>query len=64
MKEVVHTSRMKIVQEERPLRRVHLEGFEEPIRFGIHSGIAAFYGMTPTEQVPATLDHLVAAVGG
>ncbi|HSR52109.1 MAG TPA: hypothetical protein VLV83_14860 [Acidobacteriota bacterium] len=64
MAELVHTSKMQIFQEKRPNRRVKLEGFEQPIRFGVHSGIAGFYGLTPEEEHPATLDHLIAAVGG
>ena len=60
----IHTSRMTIVQEERPNRRVLLEGFDEPIRFGVHGGIAAFYNLTPKEPLPATLDYMIAAVGG
>lgn len=64
MGKLVHTSKMRILQEKRPNRRVELEGFDRPIRFGVHSGIAAFYGLTPEEEFPATLDHLVAAVGG
>ena len=64
MREIVHTSRMKIYQQERPNRRVALEGFDEPILFGVHSNIAAFYGIQPKEQRPATLDHMIAAVGG
>lgn len=64
MSQLVHTSRMKIIQEERPNRRVYLEGFPEPIRYGVHSNIAAFYKMTPKEELPATLDHLIGAVGG
>jgi hypothetical protein len=29
----------------------------------VHGGIKAFYGVEPEEEVPATLDHIVAAVG-
>ena len=64
MPQLVHTSKMRIHQEKRPDRKVLLEGFEEPIRFGVHSRIAAFYGIEPEVQRPATLDHMIAAVGG
>ena len=47
-----------------PLRHAYLEGFTEPIRFGVHGGIKAFYGIEPDEDVPATLDYIVGAVGG
>ncbi len=64
MSKLVHTSRMRIEKLKGPLRHAFLEGFAEPIRFGVHGGIKQFYGIEPEEDIPATLDHLVAAVGG
>lgn len=64
MGEVVHTSRMRIERVKGPIRHVYLENFTEPIRFGVHGGIKNFYGLEPEEDVPATLDHMIAAVGG
>ena len=64
MSEPIHISHVRIVQDARPIRRAFIEQFPEPTRYGIHSGIAAFYGVTPAEDVPSTLDHMVAAVGG
>ncbi len=61
--EVVHTSRLRIERVKGPIRQAFLEGFDTPIRFGVHGGIKAFYGVEPDEDVPATLDHMVAAVG-
>ena len=46
-----------------PTRQAFLENFDTPIRFGVHSGIKKFYRAEPDEEVPATLDHIVAAVG-
>ena len=63
MSDVVHTSRLRIERVKGPLRHAFLEGFESPIRFGVHGGIQAFYGVEVEEAVPATLDHMVAAVG-
>jgi hypothetical protein len=34
------------------------------IRFGVHGAIKHFYGVEPDEELPATLDHIIAAVGG
>jgi len=34
------------------------------VRYGLHGGIKQFYGVEPEEEVPATIDHIVAAVGG
>ena len=64
MSKLIHTSRMKIEKLKGPLRHAYLEGFAAPIRFGVHGGIKRFYGIEPEEEVPATLDYLVAAVGG
>ncbi len=64
MADIVHTSRMRIEKVKGPTRHVYLEGFDQPIRFGVHGGIKKFYGVEPDEDVPSTLDHLIAAVGG
>ena len=62
MGEVVHTSRIKIVRERGPTRRAMIEGFSEPIYYGVHGGIKKFYNVEPKEEHPATLDHMVSAV--
>ena len=62
--DVVHTSRMRIDRVKGPIREAFLEGFDTPIRFGVHGGIKKFYGVEPDEEVPATLDYMVGAVGG
>lgn len=64
MAEIVHTSRMRIEKLQGPVRHAYLEGFEPPIRFGVHGAIKQFYGVEPEEELPATLDYLIAAVGG
>ena len=64
MGELVHTSRMRIERVKGLIRHAYLEDFSEPIRFGVHGGIKQFYGIEPEEEVPATLDYMIAAVGG
>jgi hypothetical protein len=64
MGELVHTARIKIRQKTRPEREARIEGFSEPLRFGVHGGYAAFYKAKPAEPLPATIDHLVAALAG
>ncbi len=64
MGELVHTARIKIVQKQRPLREAYIEGFPQPLRFGVHGGYASFYKLQPDERLPATLDHVLAALGG
>lgn len=64
MGEIVHTSRMRIEKVKGPIRHAYLEHFTDPIRFGVHGAIKKFYGVEPDEEVPATLDYMIAAVGG
>jgi hypothetical protein len=45
-------------------RRAYIEHFPEPVRYGVHGGIKKFYGVEPVEELPTTLDHIVAAVAG
>ncbi len=64
MGEVVHTSRVKIVREKGPTRKAMIEGFGEPIYYGVHGGIKNFYKVEPEKEHAATLDHIVAATAG
>ena len=64
MGELIHTSHVRVVQDQRPVRRAFIEKFDEPFYYGVHSAIADFYGVTPAEEIPSTLDHMIGAVGG
>jgi hypothetical protein len=64
MGEPVHVARITIKQRKRPNREAHIEGFAEPLRFGMHGGYAEFYKLPQGEKVPTTVDHLIAALGG
>lgn len=61
---VVHVARARVYQEKRPNRRAYLGVFPDPVRYGVNSGIKAFYGLEPDEELPSTLDHLVGAAVG
>lgn len=66
---VIHTSRIRIEKHEGPHRTAHIEGFVEPVHFGIHGGIRHFYQNKYGRELsgpeyPATLDHIVAGVAG
>ena len=39
MGNIVHTSKIRIVREKGPTRRAMIEGFSEPIYYGVHGGI-------------------------
>ena len=64
MGEVVHTSKIRIVRETGPTRRAVIEGFSEPVYYGVHGGIKRFYKVDPEKEHAATLDHIVAATAG
>lgn len=61
---VVHTSRITITRESGPTRKALIEGFSEPVFYGVHGGIKSFYRVDPDREHAATLDHIVGAVGG
>jgi hypothetical protein len=64
--QVVYVSRIKIERVKGPLRRAYLPVEAEPVRFGVHSEIAAHYGVSPDVSEPhaTTLDYVVAAAAG
>ena len=65
MGEVVHTSKVTITRVKGPVRKALIEGFSEPVFYGLHGGIQKFYGgVAPEEEHAATLDHIVAATAG
>jgi hypothetical protein len=64
MAELIHVSKVKIVKDKGPVRRAFIEHFPEPVRYGLHGGVREFYGVEPVEELPTTLDHVVAAVAG
>jgi hypothetical protein len=64
MGELVHTCKVKLIRDKGPVRRAFIEHFPEPVYYGIHTAIANFYGVQPETEYPATLDHMIAAIGG
>jgi hypothetical protein len=64
--EVVYTSRVRIERQRGPMRLAYLPAEKEPVRFGLHSEIAAHYKVSPEAFPPCatTIDYLVAAAGG
>jgi hypothetical protein len=66
MGDVVYTSRVRVLRHRGPLREARVPGRDEPVTFGVHSEIAAHYGVAP-EDFPSdttTLDYVVAAACG
>lgn len=63
MGRLVHRSVSRIVREKGPTRRAVIEGFHGEVRYGVHGGIKDFYKVEPAEEHPATLDHMITAIG-
>lgn len=64
MGNVITVSKVRIHQDRRPVRRAYIADFKDPVRYGVHGGIKAFYKLEPEEELPSTLDHIVSAVAG
>ena len=64
--QVVYTAEARIERIKGPLRRAYLPQVQEPVFFGVHSEIAAHYGVDPDVHAPqaTTLDYVVAAAAG
>jgi hypothetical protein len=63
---VVYRSRVRIERIQGPLRRCYLPSESEPVLFGVHSEVAAHYGVDPevVEAHATTLDYVVGAAAG
>ncbi|RMH02469.1 MAG: hypothetical protein D6706_00040 [Chloroflexi bacterium] len=66
MSEVAYTSKVRVERIKGPLRRAYLPVEEAPIFFGVHSEVAAHYGVDVNVHEPhaTTLDYVVAATAG
>jgi hypothetical protein len=64
--DVVYTSKVKVERIKGPLRRAYLPQETDPIYFGVHSEVAAHYGVDTSIHEPhaTTLDYVIAAAGG
>ncbi len=64
MSDVVYTAKIKIERLQGPHRHAWLPAHDGPVEFGVHSGIAAHYGVEPEREITTTLDYVMAATGG
>ena len=46
------------------LRNAYLGEVPEPVVYGVQGGLREYYGVSEGPPIAATLDHIVAAVGG
>lgn len=66
MSEPIELTNITIIQKDtsNKVREAFIEGFEDPLLFGVHGGVKKFYGAETEIEHPSTLDHIVAAAGG
>jgi uncharacterized OsmC-like protein len=66
MAKLLHVSKVKVQKEpgKSKVKRVGIDGFPDIVRMGVHGGVGQFFGITPDEPLPSTLDYVVAAVAG
>jgi hypothetical protein len=62
MGQLIHKSRVRIVPEKRTIKQAFVEPFPQPIRTGVHGGVKAWYKADIEEELPTTIDHVVAAI--
>ncbi|MEM7115596.1 MAG: hypothetical protein AAF614_24355 [Chloroflexota bacterium] len=64
--EIVYVSEGRIERVKGPLRRAYVPAESEPTLFGVHSEVAAHYGVDINVHEPhaTTLDYVISATGG
>lgn len=65
MGDLVHLTKVKVHKEpgNGKVKKATIEGFPQPIRMGLHGGVKKFYKVESEEDLPTTLDYVVAALG-
>ena len=58
-----YTSKTRLVMKD-GVRNAYLGEVPEPVAYGVQGGLREYYGAGEGPPVAATLDHIVAAVGG
>jgi hypothetical protein len=63
MGDLVHRAKVRIVPENPGIKQAFVEPFPQAIRTGVHGGVKAWFKYQGEEELPTTLDHVVAAIG-
>jgi hypothetical protein len=62
MGDLVHRSKVRIIPERPGVKQAFVEPFPQVIRTGMHGGVKAWYKAPGDEELPTTIDHVVAAI--
>jgi hypothetical protein len=60
---LVHRANVHIVPEKPTVKQAFVEPFPHPIRTGVHGGVKDWFKAQVDEELPTTIDHVVAAIG-
>ena len=65
MGELVDVTKVRVEKEpgKGKVKKAFIEGFPQPIRMGLHGGVKKFFHVESEEDLPTTLDYVVAALG-
>ncbi|MCL4401669.1 MAG: OsmC family protein [Acidobacteria bacterium] len=65
MGELLYVSKARVYKEpgKGKVKKTYIEGFPEPIRMGLHGEVKKFFHVEGGEDLPTTLDYVVAALG-
>jgi len=64
MGEVIHTAKIRLVQEETAASGSAYRRIRGAAAFGTHGGYAKYYGVKDTAPLPTTIDHVISALAG
>lgn len=65
MNKLITTSKAHIQRKQGSIREVRFTGLAEPVIYGEHGDLRAYYKSSPSEpELPTVLDHMIAAIGG
>jgi hypothetical protein len=62
MGDLVHRSKVRIVPEKPTIKQAFVDPFPQAIRTGVHGGVKEWFKATADEELPTTIDHVVAAI--
>ncbi len=62
MGNLVHRVKVRIVPEKPSVKQAFVAPFPQAIRTGVHGGVKEWLNAKVDEELPTTIDHVVAAI--
>jgi hypothetical protein len=60
--DIIYRSKVHLIPEKPGVKQAFVEPFPHPIRTGLHGAVKDWYKSQEEEELPTTLDHVVAAI--